>query len=371
MRVSRAILEDFRSYDHTDIELGDGVTAFVGPNGAGKTNILEALYLIARGESPRAREDAELVRWGAAVARASAETERAGTRERVEVVIVAPVLGERRRPRRYFVNGAPRRPEDALGRVVVVAFFPEDVDLLGDAPSARRRYVDAMVAQVDRRHRAEVREYQRVLEQRNALLRALRDEGTVDEGETAFWDAEVCRLGAAISLRRMRAVREMRGAFRDAVERWGGEHEVDVAYATPAEGETEVERAEAYARLLAGKREKEMWQATTLVGPHREDLAVTSAGREIPSFASRGEQRTVVLALKIAEAAWLRERTATTPIFLLDDVLSELDPDRRQRLIDAIPHDAQALVTSALPAGLPPALADGARVVRVTRGHVG
>ncbi len=371
MRVERLILEDFRSYDRADVELPPGTTAFVGPNGAGKTNILEALHLLARGDSPRARDDAEIVRWGAATARAAALTEREGESARIETVIVAPALGVRRRPRRYLVDGAPKRAEDALGRIVVVAFFPEDVELLGAAPSARRRYLDAMIAQVDRRHRADTREYQRVLEQRNALLRALRDEAATGEEELAFWDTEVCRLGAAISLQRIRAVREMRGAFRDAMARWGGEHEIDVAYATPAEGETESERAGAYAQLLVEKRDKEMWQATTLVGPHREDLAVTSAGRDIPSFASRGEQRTAVLALKIAEAAWLRERTGTTPLFLLDDVLSELDPERRLRLVEAIPRDAQALVTSALPAGLPPALASSAHIIPVDRGRVG
>ncbi len=371
MHVERLILEDFRSYDRADVEIGPGVTAFVGPNGAGKTNLLEALHLLARGDSPRARDDAEVVRWGATLARAAAQAVRDDESPRVEIVIMAPAAGERRRPRRYLVDGAPKRAEDALGRIVVVAFFPEDVELLSEAPSVRRRYLDAMIAQVDRRHRAETREYQRVLEQRNALLRALRDEEATGEEEMAFWDGELCRLGAAISLRRIGAVRELRDAFRAAVETWGGEHEIDVAYATPAEGETESERAEAYRRLVAEKHEKELWQGTTLVGPHREDLAVTSAGRDIPSFASRGEQRTVVLALKIAEAAWIERRTGTSPIFLLDDVLSELDAERRQRLIDAIPAGAQALVTSALPAGLPPGLATTARVVPVARGHVG
>ncbi len=370
MRVTHLVLEDFRSYDRADITLAPGLTAFVGPNGSGKTNLLEAVHLLARGDSPRARDDAEMVRWGAGMARVVGEVHRDDERARVETLLFAPVPGERRRPRRYLVDGAAKRAVDALGRIVVVAFFPEDVELLSEAPSARRRYLDAMIAQVDRRHRADTRDYQRVLEQRNALLRSLRDEqAQADPRRMAFWDGELCRLGAAISLRRIGAVHELRGPFREAVERWSGEHVVDVAYATPAEGETEPERAAAYQRLLAEKEEKEMWQGSTLVGPHREDLAVTSGGRDLPSFASRGEQRSVVLALKLAEASWLRARTATTPVFLLDDVLSELDAERRQRLVDALPPDAQTLVTSALPAGLPPRLADGAAVVPVIRGR--
>lgn len=365
MRLRRLSLEDFRCYDRAEIELAPGITAFVGPNGAGKTNVLEAIHLLARGDSPRARDDGEMVRWGAAVARAVAVADRDEAGVRVEIVIIAPTEGERRRPRRYLIDGAAKRADDVLGRIVVVAFFPEDVDLLGEPPAMRRRYLDAMIAQVDHAHRADTRGYQRVLEQRNALLRTLRDGGVRNDEEMAFWDGELCRLGASISVRRMRAVHEMRGAFRDTVARWSGERAVDVAYATPAEGETEAERALAYGRLIEEKREKEMWRAATLVGPHREDLAVTSAGRTIPSFASRGERRTLILALKLAEAAWLRERTATAPIFLLDDVLSELDPERRQRLVDALPDGAQVLITSALPAGLPSGLAAHARVVPV------
>lgn len=343
----------------------------VGPNGTGKTNLLEALHLLARGDSPRARDDTELVRWGATMGRAVAEVTRAGERARIEILIFSAVEGERRRPRRYLVDGTAKRPDDTLGRIIVVAFFPEDTMLLSEAPSARRRYLDAMIAQVDRRHRSETREYERVVEQRNALLRAMRDEGAANESETAFWDGELCRLGAALSLRRIQAVRELRPAFLRAIERWSGEHVVDVAYATAAEGETEAERAVAYARLVAEKREKELWRGATLVGPHREDLAVTSGGRTLPSFASRGEQRSAVLALKLAEAAWLAERTGTTPVFLLDDVLSELDPERRERLVAGLPEDAQAFVTSALPAGLPKTLVERARVLPVRRGAIG
>ena len=386
MRVRRLVLEDFRSYDRADVVVAPEVTVFVGPNGAGKTNLLEALHLVARGDSPRAGDDTEMVRWGATVGRAAAEIEKAEGQRRVEVVLFAPVVGERRRARRYLLDGAPKRADDALGELVVVAFFPEDVDLLTEAPSARRRYLDAMIAQVDRRHRAAVREYRRVVEQRNALLRALRDEGAdaapdqltlagdgqpAGRDELAFWDRELCRLAASVSLRRMQAVHELREPFRDSIERQSGEHVVDVAYASPAEGDTLDERAGSYAKLLDEKREKERWQGSTLVGPHREDLAVTSGGRDLPSFASRGEQRSVVLALKLAEAAWLRGRIGSLPVFLLDDVLSELDPERRKRLVGSIPDGAQAFVTSALPAGLPAALAQRATLVPVSRGRVG
>jgi DNA replication and repair protein RecF len=371
VHVASLLLEDFRSYERREAVFAPGITAFVGPNGAGKTNILEAIHLVARGESSRAGDDAEMVRWGASFARVIVDAclgkdERA----RLEVTLFAPEVAARRRPRRYSSGGAPRRADDVIGAFAVVAFFPEDVELLASAPSARRRYLDAMVAQVDRDHRADTRAYARVLVQRNALLRAGRDEGPIPESELAFWDSELIRLATAISLRREAAVEEFRPAFRRAAAALGAEPVPDVAYAGQAKGATAAERAEGYRRLLIEKRDRERWQGTTLVGPHREDLAVAAAGRPLPTFASRGEQRSTVLALKLAEGAWLRARTGEPPIFLLDDVLSELDAVRREAFCRALPAEAQAMLTAAVLASIPEALRERASIVPVVRGDV-
>jgi len=152
VRVSTLALEDFRSYAQVELVLARGAVAFVGPNGAGKTNLLEAIHLIARGDSPRARDDTEMVRWGATTARVRTEVDRAEDHRRIETLLFAPPEGERRRPRRYLLDGAGKRSEDAAGELVVVAFFPEDVELLGAAPSGRRRFLDAMLGQIDRTH---------------------------------------------------------------------------------------------------------------------------------------------------------------------------------------------------------------------------
>src|SRR5256886_8025458 len=150
MRVGRLGLEDFRSYAEVDLALSRGVTAFVGANGAGKTNLLEAIHLAARGDSPRAHDDTELVRWSTNAARVRVDVDRAEGHRRIELVLFSPPEGERRRSRRYLLDGAGKRADEAAAELVVVAFFPEDVDLLGAAPGARRRYLDAMLAQVDR-----------------------------------------------------------------------------------------------------------------------------------------------------------------------------------------------------------------------------
>jgi DNA replication and repair protein RecF len=367
LRVAAVVLEDFRSYEERTIDLEPGVTAFVGPNGAGKTNILEAVHLVARGESSRAGDDAEMIRWGAPLARVAVDACRADDRARLEVTLFAPAAEMRRRPRRYTADGAPRRADDVVGRVAVVAFFPEDTDLLASAPSARRRYLDAMVGQVDRSHRADTRAYANVLTQRNALLRAGRDEEPVSESEIAFWDTELVRLATSISLRREAAVREIRPAFRQAAAALGADPTPDVAYAGQVQGLTADERADGYRRLIVEKRERERWQATTLVGPHREDLAVAIGERPLPTFASRGEQRSAVLALKLAEAEWIRARVGEPPIFLLDDVLSELDTAHREALCRSLPDGAQTLLTAAVQSSIPEALRSGATIREVVR----
>jgi len=376
LRVAAIELEDFRSYEDRTVDLGPGVTAFVGPNGAGKTNILEAVHLIARGESSRAGDDTEMIRWGAPLARVTVEACRAASRSgaaapedrsRLEVTLFGPVADARRRPRRYTADGAPRRADDVVGTIAVVAFFPEDTDLLASAPSARRRYLDAMIAQVDRSHRADTRAYANVLTQRNALLRAGRDEEPVSESEIAFWDTELVRLATAISLRREAAVRDLRPAFRAAAAALGADPAPDIAYAGQVQGSTAAERAEGYRALIALKRDRERWQATTLVGPHREDLAVAVAERPLPTFASRGEQRSAVLALKLAEAEWIRAHVGEPPIFLFDDVLSELDTAHREALCRALPDGAQALLTAAVLTSIPEAFRLAATVTEIVR----
>lgn len=390
VRATHLHLEDFRTYTELDLPLSDGVTVFVGPNGAGKTNLLEAVLFLALGTSPRAGDDSDVVRWGAAHARVRADVTRSEGERRLEAVIFArlarapgagtPVRGAplardaeqgRRPPKRFLLDGAAKRGADLAGEVRVVAFFPEDVALLAEAPAARRRYLDGMIGQVDRRYRFLAAELGRVLEQRNALLRRAREEGNdPDPAEMAFWDEELVRLGSAVAARRYAVVEELAPQFGVAHALLAGGAEASVAYACQAPAGSGDEIAERYRRLLREKAEREVWQGTTLVGPHRDDLSVTAQGRALPSFASRGEHRTAVLALKLAEAAWMVEQTAEHPVYLLDDVLSELDLHRRERLAAAVPRHAQCLITAAVATGIPERLATGAELRAVVAGTV-
>ncbi len=371
MRVRRVLLEDFRSYRSLDLPLEERKTVFIGPNGAGKTNLLESLVLLAHGSSPRAGDDAELVRWGAEFTRVRAEVARAEGERRLEAMLFVHLAGERRRPKRFLSDGVATRAVELAGELRVVAFFPEEVALLREAPGARRRYLDALIGQVDRRYRREALELQRVLEQRNALLRAGREEArAVGDDEMAFWDEELVRLGAAVAARRMRVVEELAPHFARAHERLAGTAETAVRYVSQVPRGDADALAESYRELLRHKREHEFWQGTTLVGPHRDDLVVANAGRPLPTHASRGEHRTAILSLKLAEAGWIVEQASEEPVFLLDDVLSELDPERRERLAGAIPATAQCLITATAPSGLPETLAQGAARLDVAPGSV-
>jgi DNA replication and repair protein RecF len=369
VRLTRLVLEDFRSYAAAELHPEPGLTIVAGPNGAGKTNLLEAVFVAVTGRSHRAGADAEMVRHGRPFARVRLDlAEAQGTATaRVELILPAEDAGPELR-KRVSVNGLARRATTIGDTVRVVLFRPEEMLLLVGAPSERRRFMDAILAQ---RHRAAARdlaELGRILAQRNALLRAIRREEATTEN-LAFWDEQLAQLGARVMAARLELVAELAGrlpALHDAVapadER--GE-QVRLSYADtlkdawperPAETATappHEELVEAYRRRIAAVREKELWNGVSLVGPHRDDLRVELGGREVAAHASRGQQRTIILALKLAETDLLAADGAPTPIVLLDDVFSELDAERSERSLGLLLERGQVLVTMADLASLP------------------
>src|SRR4029079_11800196 len=346
-------------------------TIVAGPNGAGKTNLLEAVFVAVTGRSHRAGSDAELVRHSRPFARVRLELSdpQGPATAKVELVVPSEDAPPELR-KRVTVNGLPRRASAIGDTVRVVLFRPEEMLLLVGAPSERRRFLDAILAQ---RHRAAARdltELARILAQRNALLRAIRrEEATPDN--LAFWDEQLALVASRVMAARLNLVADLAAAIpalHDAVappdER--GE-QVRLTYADtlkdarperpPAtEHAHALEQLEAaYRRRILDVREKELWYGVSLVGPHRDDLRVELAGREVATHASRGQQRTIILALKLAETDLLGAEDAPTPIVLLDDVFSELDADRSDRSLSLLLERGQVLVTMAdlatLPAG--------------------
>ena len=369
MRLEELDLAGFRAYGELQARFGDGPQLIWGPNAAGKTSLLEAIVILARGSSHRAGSDAELIRWGADVARIVG---RAGDTS-LEVVLVrsgseAAAQGGRKRIR---VNGVARRAAALRERLRVVLFAPEDMLLVVGPPGLRRSAIDQLAAAAIPGYAAELSTYGRALQQRNGLLRAIREEAA-SRDELRYWDRPFLDAGAAVVDGRLALLARLASPLAEAhveiapEEAAAGPLRFDaVTNAPAASGET---ARDALARRLAETAEKEIWNGTTLVGPHRDDAAFRMAGRNLADFASRGQQRTAILALKLAELDLLTAIDGHPPLLLLDDVFSELDPARRSHLVRRIAALPQAFVTTTTPDDLDPALRAAATAWQVAAG---
>ncbi|MDI6857297.1 MAG: DNA replication/repair protein RecF [Dehalococcoidia bacterium] len=366
MRISHLSLSDFRNYSRLDLSLPAGRLLFLGDNAQGKTNLLEAVHLLSTMRSLRVSTDVELIRWEALdgpipVARLVADAETSSGPVRVEMIIegqqTASATDDRARAaKKVRVNGTPRRLSGAMGRIKAVLFTSPDIDLVGGPPALRRRYLDVALSQVDEAYLGALQQYGKVLTQRNALLHRVQS-ALAGRDELAFWDVRFADLAAAIVSRRARAVALLSGyagethAFlSDAREelmvayRPRGGREWDGADLSDAE---ERDIAAGLVETLNRNREREVAAAASLWGPHRDDVALTLNGRPAVAFASRAQARTIALALRLAEARLLLERSGEHPVLLLDDILSEMDARRRTSVLEAAGGFDQVWITSA------------------------
>ncbi len=381
MRLTRLVLESFRSYPSAELLLEPGLTIVAGPNGAGKTNLLEAIFVAITGRSHRAGADHELVQHGAAWARVRLDLAAEDVAPaRVDLLLpgVEPPPGLRKR---VTVNGVARRFSTLSETARAVLFRPEEMLLLVGSPSERRHFLDGILAQRDRRLARDLVELARVLAQRNALLRAIRREEATTEG-LGFWDEQLVQLGSRVLAARLALVAELQdrlGPLHGVVappEESGDSvrlHYVDSlkdAWAERGGIPSDDELVGPFRARLAAIRQKELWNGVSLAGPQRDDLRVELGGRDVAEHASRGQQRTIILALKLAETELLAEGDAPRPIVLLDDVFSELDPERSQRALELLLERGQVLVTTADIGVIPAARRRGVPIWQVGDGRL-
>ncbi|HEY6013413.1 MAG TPA: DNA replication and repair protein RecF, partial [Candidatus Limnocylindrales bacterium] len=321
-------LLDLRGYASLDVAFGPGPHLIWGPNAAGKTSLLEAMVLLAWGRSHRTTADGELIRWGTDLGRVEGHV---GTNV-IEVAIVRSGASGTAGRKRIRVNGLGRRSSSLAGLLRVVVFAPEEMLLIAGSPSLRRAVIDQLAASTSPMYADALSTYGRTLQQRNSLLRAIREEGA-SRDELRFWDGAFLDSGAAIVTERLRLLEALAGplaaAHAEIAPDEAATARLTLAYATNAPSHPGEPVREALARRLAETAEKEVWNGSTLIGPHRDDLVFELAGRDLASFASRGQQRTAILALKLAELDLLTGLDGRPPLLLLDDVFSELDPERR------------------------------------------
>jgi DNA replication and repair protein RecF len=350
--VLRARLYQFRNYDEATVRFAPGVNVISGANAQGKTNLLEAVATVALTRSPRAAAAESLLRWGGDRALVEADVARLDVTRTITARFEREP-GSNRVQRTMTVDGNRRSARSVLGLCPVVLFWPDDLLLVKAGPEGRRRPLDTVLAQVEPATSDALLRYRRVLEQRNALLKQLRA-GTGSRAALGGFTRELATLGARIEVARKALIEEVQSLACTAMSKLSGGRETLRLRYQPAHGEMhdDIAGAEtALLRALSDRAAEELARGVTVVGPHRDDVDISLDGQPARTTASQGQQRSIVLAWKVAEVDYLTARTATPPVIILDDVLSELDPERRRDLVRLLAErePQQVLLTTAEP----------------------
>ena len=381
MFLSRLHLEHFRNYRNLDLTFSAPVTLVQGRNGQGKTNLLEAVYYLATSKSRHARTEREAVNRAAAdepipYARIQGDVMRAEQSTTLEILFT--LRGDLQNyTKQIRVNGAPRRSMDLIGHLRAVLFLPEDLTLITGSPSERRRYIDIALCQIDRRYCQALSRYQKIVAQRNSLLKQLQEreqsDGTSVAAQLRFWDDQLIEQGTQVLSRRHTYLTDLAPIARrvhadislqeESLDllylpsfnsglyseqdyqrlREGEEVQADELACLETDATTISER---FRERLEGRRSVELNAGSSLYGPHRDELIFLVNGWNLRTYGSRGQQRTAALALKLAELQAMAAATGEKPILLLDDVMSELDAQRRAALLNALADVRQGIVTT-------------------------
>ncbi len=336
MVVTELSLRDFRSYEHAHVVLGGGITVVGGANGAGKTNLLEGLYFGCTGRSCRTNNERELVRFGA-----PATIVRVGF-SREDGLHETSVGFEPGQPKRLRVDGAAvERLVDTDTRPLVSVFLPDRLELVKGAPTARRAHLDQLVAALWPTRGLNRRSYAQALAQRNALIARIRAR-SASRDSLLTWDSELARHAVALMHDRDQAVGAIAARFAATAERLGLEGETTISY-RPRSGAGD---AGQLALELAQRAEQDIERGYTGHGPHRDELRLALDGRELRAYGSQGQQRLALLALLLAEREAIARTRESPPLLLLDDVMSELDRDKRSALVEVVRGSGQAVITT-------------------------
>ncbi len=383
MHIRYLSLTNFRNYARLELTLPENPLLLYGGNAQGKTSLLEAIYLLATGSSPLAASDRELIRWqaeteGLPYARVWTEIERRERNIELEIALEKRALsnGTTRLQKTIRIDRAQKRQSDLSGKLNVVLFTPQNVDLVAGSPSGRRRYMNDALSQVDEGYSDALSRYTKALRQRNAALRHVRDEGG-NPAQLAPFERALARNGVVIAGRRHAFLDGLSDRVKRIHERLTGDEEwlrldyipnFDPATPPALKAQTGMDLrgsekppidvgleqlVEVYQSALIERRSEEIARGATIFGPHRDEIrfiagspALGTHEVDLGTYGSRGQQRTAVLSLKLAELRWMHEQTRETPVLLLDEVLAELDKDRRAYLLEHVDDVEQAILTA-------------------------
>ncbi len=372
MQLTHLSLTHFRNFARLDVDVPKGTVLIVGRNAQGKTSILEAIYYLATLTSFHASHDRQLinlltVKEDPAVARIVADFKKNAKTHRLEVRIIREKNGNggERTRKETLIDGVPKRAREIIGQFNAVLFLPQMMQIVEGPPEERRRYLDLAISQVKPQHALALSEYRKVLSQRNALLKKL-SEKKGDPAQLDFWDERLAKRGAEIISERIQAVEELdQVARRIHLEITGGAEvlrldyqpaydplpappdQPTLLYTPPDRGQFDTARIEAgFLKKLHTLHRSEIARGMTTIGPHRDELRFLSNGIDLGIYGSRGQVRTTLMTLKLAEVNWMKEKTGHWPVLLLDEVLAELDEDRRADLLSRVSQSEQSLLTT-------------------------
>jgi DNA replication and repair protein RecF len=387
-------LTNFRNFVRLEVDFPLQPVVLAGDNAQGKTNLLEAIYYLASTRSSHAESERELMNWDAqrddqAFTRLGAVVERDAADVRLEIVLANLSAAVPTLRRTLKVNGGRCKVEDFIGMLRVVLFEPHDLDLVDGPPTLRRRFIDRMLCQIDPCYSRALTGYTQVLTRRNHLLRLLRDSHNAAD-QIAFWDEKLVEHGTYLMLRRQKAIDELNALSTDLHPSLSGTPDPlklvyrpsmiprqDAAFQMllplelpPPRLTEEKQLASEFAAQLEAIRDQEIARGVSLLGPHRDDVRFRLGDVDMNLYASRGQQRTIALTLKLAEMQLIHIESGEEPLLLLDDVLSELDAARRHYLIEMIRPQSQVILTTTELASVGLTLLDNARCWRIESGRL-
>ncbi|MCO7126106.1 DNA replication/repair protein RecF [Sporolactobacillus shoreicorticis] len=369
MKLESIELAHYRNYDSLQLSFSSSVNVFLGENAQGKTNLLEAIYVLAIAKSPRTSHDKDLIQWDQDYGKIKGRISKHGQLIPLELII----SGKGKKAKANHLE--QRRLSDYVGLCNVVMFAPEDLNLVKGSPAVRRRFMDMEIGQIAPVYMHHLAEYQKVLQQRNALLRKAFANS---EGDSSFLDIlteRLISLAAEIINRRLVFVRQLNEwAVPIQQEISNGREHLSIVYQSSVpevlDSGDSSKIEEAYQNSYQRLKKREIDRGTTLIGPHRDDLGFLVNERDVQAFGSQGQQRTSALSVKLAEIELIKHEVGEYPILLLDDVLSELDDIRKTHLLGVFQEKVQTFVTTTSVDGLDRSLLDRATLFEINQGKV-
>lgn len=372
MRLEQLSLHNFRNYESVSLHLDPGLNIFVGDNAQGKTNLLEAIYVLSLSKSYRAARDAELIRHGAEQGMAAAKV------AKLAALDLGVVLSSTQK-KRLLLNGKSTSANEFVGHLTTVLFTPDSLQLVKGSPAERRRFLDIQICQIDSVYRKTLLKYQRVVRQRNSLLKGAFEQRSL-QSQLPAWDRQLVSLGTQVVLRRQEVVAALQRYSQEAHGRISRELEnlqliYQPFFVVPEEVEPETrytseEVEELFWRQLQRQRQEELRRGYTLLGPQRDDLIFRVNNLDLRKYGSQGQQRTAVLAYILAELQLMEVETGEYPVVLLDDVMSELDKRRRLDLLTLLNDRAQTIVTTTNLDSFTPEIVERASVFTIRQGKI-